>query len=73
MCRRQVLSRKLKQQPRHYQRQRERQKSKISKTTILNSFLYISLPSLPDHDVKLPNCKFSAWGGRESHFSAGMI
>ena len=26
-------------------------------------FLYISLPSLHDYDVKMPNCKF--YGGRK--------
>ena len=33
----------------------------ISKTTTLyvhHAFLYISLPSLHDYDVKMPNCKF---------------
>ena len=36
------------------------------KTTTLHVhdvFLYISLPSLPDYDVKIPNCKFN--GGRK--------
>ena len=35
-------------------------------TTSLNlhhAFLYISLPSLHDYDVKMPNCKF--YGGRK--------
>ena len=27
------------------------------------SFLYISLPSLHDYDMKMPNCKF--YGGRK--------
>ena len=27
----------------------------ISKTTILHAFLYISMPSLHDYDVKMPN------------------
>ena len=39
---------------------------KISKTTTLHvhhSFLYISLPSLLDYDVKMPNFKF--YGGRK--------
>ena len=38
----------------------------ISKTTTLHvhhAFLYISLPSLHDYDVKMPNCKF--YGGRK--------
>ena len=38
----------------------------LSKTTTLyvhHAFLYISLPSLHDYDVKMPNCKF--YGGRE--------
>ena len=37
----------------------------LRKTTTLhvhNAFLYISLPSLHDYDVKMPNCKF--YGGR---------
>ena len=37
----------------------------LSKTTILHAhhaFLYISLLSLQDYDVKLPNCTF--YGGR---------
>ena len=29
--------------------------SLISKTTILHAFLYISLPSLHDYDVKMPD------------------
>ena len=29
-----------------------------------HAFLYISLPSLHDYDVKMPNCKF--YGGRKS-------
>ena len=36
------------------------------KTTTLHvhhDFLYISLPSLHDYDVKMPNCKF--YGGRK--------
>ena len=45
---------------RRRRRQRERHKSNrfISKTTILHvhhAFLYISLPSLHDYDVKMPN------------------
>ena len=38
----------------------------LSKTTTLHvhhAFLYISLPSLHDYDVKMPNCKF--YGGRK--------
>ena len=38
----------------------------LRKTTILHAhhaFLYISLPSLQDYDVKLPNCTF--YGGRK--------
>ena len=38
----------------------------LSKTTTLHvhhAFLYISLPSLYDYDVKMPNCKF--YGGRK--------
>ena len=38
----------------------------LRKTTTLHvhhAFLYISLPSLHDYDVKMPNCKF--YGGRE--------
>ena len=38
----------------------------LRKTTSLNvhhAFLYISLPTLHDYDVKLPNCKF--YGGRK--------
>ena len=38
----------------------------ISKTTTLHvhhAFLYISLPSLHDYDVKMPNCMF--YGGRK--------
>ena len=38
----------------------------LRKTTTLHvhhAFLYISLPSLHDYDVKLPNCKF--YGGRK--------
>ena len=48
-------------------RQRERQKRiKISKTTTLHvdhAFLYISLPSQHDYDVKIPN--FTFYGGRK--------
>ena len=45
-------------------RQRERQKtiSLMSKTTALHvhyAFLYISLPSLHNYDVKCPNFKFT--------------
>ena len=35
----------------------------LRKTTslhVLHAFLYISLPSLHDYDVKMPNCKFYA-------------
>ena len=38
----------------------------LRKTTTLHlhhAFLYISLPSLHDCDVKMPNCKF--YGGRK--------
>ena len=38
----------------------------LRKTTTLHvhhAFLYISLPSLHDYDVKVPNCKF--YGGRK--------
>ena len=38
----------------------------LRKTTTLHvhhAFLYISLPSLHDYDVKMPNCKFH--GGRK--------
>ena len=38
----------------------------LRKTTTLHvhhAFLYISLPSLHDYDVKMPNCKF--YGGRK--------
>ena len=38
----------------------------LRKTTTLHvhhDFLYISLPSLHDYDVKMPNCKF--YGGRK--------
>ena len=38
----------------------------LRKTTSLHvhhAFLYISLPSLHDYDVKMPNCKF--YGGRK--------
>ena len=38
----------------------------LRKTTTLHvhhAFLYISLPSLRDYDVKMPNCKF--YGGRK--------
>ena len=38
----------------------------MSKTTILHvrhAFLYISLPSLHDYDVKMPN--FTFYGGRK--------
>ena len=60
-------NRELKQGRRR--RQRERQKKKkvsIGKTTTLHvhqSFLYISLPSLYDYDVKMSNFTFN--GGRE--------
>ena len=45
-------------------RQQERQKTKVlmSKTTTLHvhhAFLYISLPSLRNYDVKCPNIKFT--------------
>ena len=32
-------------------------------TTLHHAFLYVSLPSLLDYDVKMSNCKF--YGGRE--------
>ena len=38
----------------------------LRKATTLHvhhAFLYISLPSLRDYDVKMPNCKF--YGGRK--------
>ena len=38
----------------------------LRKTTtfhVHHDFLYISLPSLHDYDVKMPNCKF--YGGRK--------
>ena len=38
----------------------------LRKTTTLHvhhAFLYISLPSMHDYDVKMPNCKF--YGGRK--------
>ena len=40
----------------------------LSKTTTLyvhHAFLYISLPSLHDYDVKMPNCKFYG-GGKQA-------
>ena len=57
------------QQRRRLRRQRERQNNNrffIWKTTTLHvhqAFLNISLPSLHDHDVKLPN--FTFCGGQE--------
>ena len=49
-------------------RQRDRQKAigLLSKTTTLHvhhAVVYISLSSLPDFDVKTPNCTF--YGGRK--------
>ena len=40
----------------------------LRKTTTLHvhhAFLYISLPSLRDYDVKMPNCKFY-WGRKQA-------
>ena len=53
---------------RRWQRQRDRQKAigLLRKTTTLHvrhTFLYISLSSLDDFDVKMPNCMF--YGGRK--------
>ena len=62
-----LVKNRLKQRRRR--RQRERQKSnrfRISKTTTLHvhqAFVYISLPSLHDYDVKMPN--FTFCGERE--------
>ena len=62
-----LVKNRLKQRRRR--RQRERQKSnrfRISKTTTLHvhqAFLYISLPSLHDYDVEMPN--FTFCGERE--------
>ena len=63
-----LLSKRELKQPQR-RRQQERQKSnwlRLAKTTILHvhhAFLFISLPSLHDYDVKLPDLPFC--GGRE--------
>ena len=47
---------------RRRQQERQRTKGLMSKTTTLhmhNAFLYISLPSLRNYDVKCPNIKFT--------------
>ena len=46
----------------------------LRKTTTLHvhhAFLYISLPSLHDYDVKMPNCKF--YGGRKQATTNGTM
>ena len=53
-----------------WQRQLGPQKSNtfVEQTTTLHvhhAFLYISLPSLYDYDVKMPNCKFFG-GGKQA-------
>ena len=48
---------------RRRRRQRERQKSKTTTLHVHHAFLYISLPSVHDYDVKMPN--FTLCGERE--------
>ena len=48
---------------RRRRRQRERQESKTTTLHVHHAFLYISLPSLHDYDVKMPN--FTCCGERE--------
>ena len=58
--------RELKHRWRRRRRQRERRKSNIIRFATLHvhhTFLYISLPSLHDYDVKMPN--FSFWVGSQ--------
>ena len=58
--------RELKQRRRRRRRQRQRQRERQKKNNNFikhHAFLYISLPSLHDYDVKLPHFKF--FGGRE--------
>ena len=52
--------RELKQRPRRRQRERQKTNNNFIK---YHAFLYISLPSLHDYDVKLPH--FTFFGGRE--------
>ena len=56
-----AVIRELKQRRRR--RQRERQKSKTTTLHVHHPFLYISLPSLHDYNVKMPN--FTSCRGRE--------
>ena len=64
-----ISNMELKQRRRRRRRQREREKSNrfrlVKKTTLPShhAFLYISLPSLHDHNVKVPNFTFCR--GRE--------
>ena len=60
---RRSANRELKQRRRR--RQRERQNKKLAGASPF--FFYISLPSLHDYDVKMPNFTFS--GGREQRLS----
>ena len=48
----------------------------FSKTTtwhVLHDFVYISLPSLHDHDVELPNFKFSAGSEQKTRFAKKIL
>ena len=59
---------------RQRRRGRQRERHKISKTTTLHvhhTFLYISLPSLHDYDVKLHN--FTFCGGRDWHKTTNLF
>ena len=49
--------------PHELKQRRERQKSKTTTLHVHHAFLYISLPSLHDYDVKMPN--FTFCGERE--------
>ena len=56
-----IVSRDLKIRRRPRQRGRQKAIGLITKTTIFHlhhAFLYISLPSLHDYDMKMPNFKF---------------
>ena len=55
------LNRELKQRRRGRQRERQKSIGLISRTTTLHvhhAFLYTSLPSLPDYNVKVPEFTF---------------
>ena len=60
--RRRLVSRDLTKPRRRRQRERKKTIGLMSKTTTLHvhhAFMYISLPSLHNYDMKLPNFKFT--------------